>query len=55
MIILSYSRLLNSTTILKTLNCENVSILLYFDDKEKIVWVDDNPIIFPGGVVIDIQ
>ena len=31
------------------------SLIEDFSDKEKILWVDGNPIILPGGVVVDIQ
>lgn len=63
--ILDYNPLNKSKSWIITVNSSNIkdykfvvrgaSIRKDFDDKEKIVWVDDNPIIFPGGVVIDIQ
>ncbi len=31
------------------------SIKTEFNDDEKIIWIDGNPIVLPGGVVIDIQ
>jgi len=26
-----------------------------FTDTHRVIWLDDNPIIFPGGITVDIQ